>query len=682
MKKLMICGLACLAMALALPDSGCAHGGQWRGPGDVVPPNAGGGGRAPGARGPNTHGPSSPSGPRPNSPATPGPSSPTSGSSTVVFGPPPTTGGRGAQLTPDLNRWQFWWEFNKDPFINLKEAIHATGIVTGSDDFFMGHSKHPDSVDNMKPVDSEIVGRILPALKRTLDATDQHDIVSSCLVAMAKVGKNHDSFRILDVMRPYLAYRNQEIRETAAVAMGISQMPAAIEDLVELVRDTAKGHKLVNDSKVDDRTRSFACYGLGLVAQATSSVDNKRRCFEALNQVLQDTTKNLVNRNIPTAAINSIRLITPNRDGGDKARLLLGDCLATLWTYYEKKAGPTEQQVQAHVPPAISQLLGRGGDTTGKYKQSFADLLAGKLGKHNNSMYQSAAIALGTLCLPQEIDRGDKRYSDALWNYYQTGKDEQTRYFSLMALAKIGGDSNRNSLLKAFSRSSKALVKPWAAISLGVLAFNAAESGAGDNSIGYSIGAVLHRGLGEIKNSQTQSAIAVALGLCKYKDAADDLEARLIRNKQRDELAGYLCIGLALMDSKKSITTIQHVAATSIRRPELLSQAAIALGKMGDKKVTESLQRMLQDENRNVARLSAVSSALGFIGDRRTIRPLIATLYDETITPLSRAFAAVALGGVADKEPLRWNSKIAVDMNYRAAVETLTNSSTGVLNIL
>ena len=57
-------------------------------------------------------------------------------------------------------------------------------------------------------------------------------------------------------------------------------------------------------------------------------------------------------------------------------------------------------------------------------------------------------------------------------------------------------------------------------------------------------------------------------------------------------------------------------------------------------------------------------------------------LFDQSLTDLSRAFAAVALGGVADKEPLRWNSKISVNMNYRAAVETLTNGSSGILDIL
>ena len=43
---------------------------------------------------------------------------------------------------------------------------------------------------------------------------------------------------------------------------------------------------------------------------------------------------------------------------------------------------------------------------------------------------------------------------------------------------------------------------------------------------------------------------------------------------------------------------------------------------------------------------------------------------------------AVALGGVADKEPLPWNSKIAVNLNYRAAVDTRTNGSSGIWDIL
>ena len=60
----------------------------------------------------------------------------------------PTTGKGGIQLEDDLTKWQFWWEFNKDPYINLKKAIHSGGHVTGSDDYFLGRAVKTDSQEN------------------------------------------------------------------------------------------------------------------------------------------------------------------------------------------------------------------------------------------------------------------------------------------------------------------------------------------------------------------------------------------------------------------------------------------------------------------------------------------------------------------------------------------------------
>jgi HEAT repeat protein len=184
-------------------------------------------------------------------------------------------------------------------------------------------------------------------------------------------------------------------------------------------------------------------------------------------------------------------------------------------------------------------------------------------------------------------------------------------------------------------------------------------------------------------NPDTLGALAIALGLAKGLAAEDDLLALLRHKRAQDELAGHLCLGLALMDAQRSIEDIRDVVRASIRRPELLQHAAIALARLGDKEVTTLLQQHLLDaEDKNLGKLSAVASALGFIGDRRSLEPLKKMLFDASLAPLSRAFAAVALGGVADKEPLPWNSKIAVGMNYRAAVETLTNRSSGFLDIL
>lgn len=688
MKSLLLSGLAAASVLLATPDLAFAHGGQYRGPGDVVPPNkGGGGGRTPRPSGPSTPGPAGPSTPGPAGPSTPGPAGPaTGGPAAPAPTAAPTTGPRGAPTGPDLTKWQFWWEFNKDPYINLKEAIHSVGAQTGSDEFFMGGSRRAEARDTLKPTKGEILNKILPALKRALDSTDQRDITSSCMVAMAKIGMDHDNFKILPEMKKRLSSRDQEIRETAALAMGISQLPAAIDDLIALAKDAPEGRKLCNRSEVDDRTRAFAAYGLGLIAYATNDVDIKRRCFAPLQELLEQKVmgdKSIVDRNIPVAIVNAIRLIRPNPENGEKHQRLLDDCLATLEKYYMLKTGQGEQQLQAHVPPAIAQLLGRGDSKVHrKWKEIFADELRGRRGKRNVNIYQSAAIALGLMCEPAEKNPADKQYSDLLASYFKTGKDQQTRNFCLIALAKIGGNKNRNELLKAFAKGGKAIVKPWAALALGVLSYEAMQA-AGDRATpDTEIGRALHKELKSIKNDQTISAIAIGLGLAKYRPAADDLEAMLVRNKHRDELAGYLSIGLALMDARVAIDAIRDIVRTSVRRPDLLKQTAIALGKLGDKSVADILLDILKDEDKNVAKLSAIASALAFIGDRRTIDPLIKLLFDESLTDLSRAFAAVALGGVADKEPLPWNSKIAVDMNYRAAVETLTNGVSGVLDIL
>ena len=92
---------------------------------------------------------------------------------------------------------------------------------------------------------------------------------------------------------------------------------------------------------------------------------------------------------------------------------------------------------------------------------------------------------------------------------------------------------------------------------------------------------------------------------------------------------------------------------------------------------------MLRNEAKTLSTQAAIASALGFIGDARSIDPLVEMLASTDVTPKARAFAGVALGIVADKETLPWNSKISVDINYRANTTSLTSpEGTGILDIL
>ena len=201
-----------------------AHGGQYRGPGDLVPPGGGRGGpstgRPSGPSGPTTGSPRGPSAPTPQGPATGGPSSPR-GPSTGGRGP--TTGRGGYRPMTDLTGWQFWWEFNKDPFIRLRDEIHKGAPQTGDDNFYLGSTRKSASRNYLEPTREDKLN-ILATLKRAMDATNNRDIITSCMIAMAKIGVNHPDFKLLDVFKPHLASNNQEIRETAALAIGIAAL--------------------------------------------------------------------------------------------------------------------------------------------------------------------------------------------------------------------------------------------------------------------------------------------------------------------------------------------------------------------------------------------------------------------------------------------------------------------------
>jgi len=126
MKRLLIAALAITGGSLWVGQLD-AHGGTYRGPGDTVPPGGGGGGGG----GPTTGGPSGPTTGGPSGPSTGGPTVPGSTGGGATGGGGATTGGT-MELGPDLTAWSFWWEFNKEPFINLKSAISSGGTTATS----------------------------------------------------------------------------------------------------------------------------------------------------------------------------------------------------------------------------------------------------------------------------------------------------------------------------------------------------------------------------------------------------------------------------------------------------------------------------------------------------------------------------------------------------------------------
>jgi hypothetical protein len=84
----------------------------------------------------------------------------------------------------DLTGWQFWWEFNKDPFLKLREAILEGPPQTGDDSFYLGSTRR--SAKNYLAVTEKDKLNILATLRRAMQSTTNPDIITACMIAGGK----------------------------------------------------------------------------------------------------------------------------------------------------------------------------------------------------------------------------------------------------------------------------------------------------------------------------------------------------------------------------------------------------------------------------------------------------------------------------------------------------------------
>ena len=696
MKKLSLAATFLAAGLIGAPAFG--HGGQYRGPGDTVPP--GGGGSGGGGAGPGS-GPAGPSGPGPSGPATPG--TPAPGAPAGAGNAPVTQGG--AVGGPDLTLWSFWWEFNKEPYLNLKSHIHGGNVDSGSEGFFLGRGQQEQGKDTFKPTEQQIRQKVVPALLNALENETNNDIVTGCMIALAKIGDaNTESgeSEFEKVLAGFLSDNNQEISETAAVSLGILANPSSIDTLEALLNDTAEARRLVNQTEVNYRTRSFAAYGLGLIGfqPATSSEARKR-----IVTILDDAIKNddTRSRDLKVSCIIAMGLVPLEQidaapaegeeDAAQPPHVSRSAQIQYLLDFMQDDSN--NYLIRAHCPTAMARLLeGMPAERYEEWRGKIAAVLGERMQKRGpekqREVIQSCVLASGLICTNGKEDADLRK---TLMAVPEEISDQQAKNFSMIAVAKAGGNpgvedkesgikDSGEFLLKQLSRGSST-VKPWAGLSIGVLGYELKK----DTQMAATgtltdLSQALRTSLEEEGDKSRVGAYAIGAGIMGDVESTGILMEKLEKISD-DEARGYVAVSLGLIGAREAIEKIQEIVADSKYRPDLLKQAAIALGLLGDKDLVDNLVVML-GESKSLATQAALSSALGFIGDGRSIDPLIEMLGNDDLTETARGFAAVALGIVADKELLPWNTKIALDLNYRASTQTLVDAQggTGILDIL
>lgn len=721
MKKSLLLGAFLAAGSMGLADLSFGHGGTYRGPGDTVPP--GGAAPGPGGAAPPPAGPSGPSSPGPTTPGTPAPVTPGQTPSTPT--PTAPVSQQGGDTGPDLSIWDFWWGFNKEPYLNLRNKVRSIGVQSGSDEEFLGLGEQKKTADSLRPGEELIRATVVPALKKALETEEQNDIVTGCLIALAKIGdvKNEDgTSEFVDIIQSFLAAEEQEISETAALALGILADDRSVPGLVGLMLDNDVGRTLIgNGRSVPFRTQSFAAYGLGLVGYRTETNEMRQTIVEHIIDFVEQGSFAQPDQQV--GALQALGLIPLDWDGTSEAaqeasgngaiaanRIAVLDYLIGKLNPDANRGGFADYRVRAQVPIAIARLLATHEETFPVENAGAVEVrtrcieallkVVGKNAKEKRvEVLQSGVIALGMIGNAADgkdaFTKDNAQIFKDLQRIGKTAADNQTEFFALMAMAQMGsrpgpGDNPRGfqpkiqkELLGALAKG-KGQKRPWAALSLGVFG-NALNENDGvlEPAVTLALRDLAKKG----KSPVEYGAFAIALGLLKDQSSSTILVEKLDKmGTGQEEVRGNICVGLGLMEASEAQEILNQTVTESKFRPAVLKQAAIGLGLLGDKSAVGLLLTMLEDA-KGLSSQAAIASALGTIGDVSAVDGLVKMLAGETekkMTDTARGFAAVALGITCDKEDFPWNTKIAVNANYRANIQTLTDAETGngILDIL
>ncbi|MEQ1893470.1 MAG: HEAT repeat domain-containing protein, partial [Planctomycetota bacterium] len=455
-------GLLATALGLSLFASLPPHGGVYAPPpGPVL---------APGIPGVRTLGPTVSSGPSTGAP--------------TLASAPTTPGGSSG---PDLALWTYWWQHNQAPFLNVKAHVRGVDGRTGSDGWFLGQGQK-DQALSLRPSVPQVRDQIVPALLTVLEKESDSSLVSGALVALGKIGPDgstRDAERFEAACVKLLADANQEVRETAALALGILGHGRAVPYLAHLLWDSKTAQRWVGAREVDYRTRAFAAFGLAQVGARSESTSERESIVKILREALAaDETKT---PDLAAACVIALGLVPlPEDEDGAAAdpaapRTGRAEQLEHLLAWFEDDEH--HRTARAHCPTALARLcIEVRGPAAVALRARIANVLAERIerGKEPAEVLQSCVQALGTLATNGD-GALDVRLRRALTLVDQRVSEPQARAFALMAMAEAGGrfgtdtpsgvGEARDFLVHELVFGKNALL-PWSALGCGVLAWN------------------------------------------------------------------------------------------------------------------------------------------------------------------------------------------------------------------
>ncbi len=475
-------------------------------------------------------------------------------------------GGPGIPFAED--RWEFWWEFNHESYIDLRQKL-LRGDDAGS---FLA-----------PPDESQKAQLLLPTLLRTLRDSDPI-VRSASAFALARIGDPsvypYLSSALLD--DPVLSVRTHSV-----LALGLARIPKSVERL----------RAIVFEERLQDETRAYAMVSLGVL--------NSPESVAVLREVLGASHEGGVPYTLRLAAAYALGLTEDRTYAPFVRSLVIAD------------------SDDAKLRALFVLALGRVGD-----RAALTQLLR-TLQDDHHQVRRSAAIALGLESRPEDKDvvraleraaisdsdgtvrclseislgriaaRGAPRIVETLLSHLRDSQSNQRAFVALaLGIAKdpaslphlcdllreegshtmkgataVGlallGDSRALPILQAeWQKSADPMLRSYLAFALGSL---------GDQS---SI-PMLRSILSEEKNVELLRWSAIALGLLGDKGAVSQLVALYQRNEELLTRASAVH-GVALLSGGDSIPFLSSVAESPRESAYVRAYAVYALGMICD----------------------------------------------------------------------------------------------------
>ncbi|MFT5286392.1 MAG: HEAT repeat protein [Planctomycetota bacterium] len=602
--------------------------------------------------------------------------------------------------------WYWWWYFNKDAYLELRKAIFESAPKTGGREFFIGNGVKTREVDPTKLTAYELRVLIVPSILKVLVEEDEQiegqsdDLILASLMALSKIGQpgelsDGEPFDI--VIGRFLDHTKGTIRDRAVVALGILGYEESVPLLIDLLKNSPAGRRIVDRAEVPRSMRAYAAFALAMIGSQSEDLEIRREIIAELADIL--VGPKFATRDIKAACMIAMGHLPleikpyfepPVWRGGPrlKAPDPTTDRLAQIrfLLFYMGDRRANHDSIRSYIPTALMNLIEGADDETRIEVMGVLNRVLRKFTTEPIEIQQAAILTLGQLGHAGD-DRLARKVIDTLMRYVKFADSQSNRY-ALIALGQIAArpgpgkepwynhENLYTYLRKQLEGRAESRMRAWAAISLGVMMRARLEM---QLPIPERSLEALRKAHFDCRTPLDVGAYALALGLARDSESLEQLKKSL-DYFEIDTARGLVLLSMGMIGNREASEPLMEELADIKFRGERMAFASIALALNGESDRVPLLLDLLEKAGSQESQ-GPIVTALGVSGDRRVISPLVEVVRDDVkYRDAVRAAAIVGLGTIGDRRSLLWRTQFSANTNYRFGTTTFFQPNAGLLS--